>query len=201
MGYCPYYQAIPEDSELFARLRTDERMALVLDHFFPRGGRPLDLDEEPKRDENDEILDAIAEAAAERFSSRDEVAEVFDALHALIAQAERAHPGLLGRTEFLNKTQDSIGERLAERLTTLGQADAQATVDRIICGGESFARGFEARLNPAETVARIAEILLPIEAESLWNDEDELDDLGLDYGKLRNLYLAAAVKGEAVLVY
>ncbi|MHB1555867.1 MAG: hypothetical protein ACYC61_00165 [Isosphaeraceae bacterium] len=201
MGYCPYYQAIPEDSELFARLRTDERMALVLDQFFPRGSRPLDLDEDEKRYENDEILDAIAQADGELFSSRDEVAEVFDALHALIAQAERAHPGLLGRTAFLDKTQDTIGASLVERLSAGGHADAREMADRIICGGERFARGFEARLNPAETVARIAEILLSIEAESLWNDEDELDDLGLDYGKLRNLYLAAAVKGEAVLVY
>jgi hypothetical protein len=199
MGYSPYYQAIPEGSRLFSRLRANRRLATLMDQFFPSASRPLDL-YEAGEDEVVEVLEAVVEMEGGLFASPADAGQALAELREEIARAEVQHPGLIARTAFLNKSQDDIEVRLVKRLTKRGRADAAAFVDALLFGAEDFAEGFQARLVPSELVAEAAAALRDVEPELLFGAAEE-DYHREDYRAWRRLYLEAGARGEAVLVY
>src|SRR5690349_24337448 len=106
MGHCPYYQAIPERGALYERLRSDRRLAVLVDQIFPLGTRPFDLDEgEIYREDLEDTLTYLAAEEPGLFPSRTDVEATLGELRAELERAEAESPGLVGRTAFLNKSQ------------------------------------------------------------------------------------------------
>jgi hypothetical protein len=99
MGYCRFYQALPESSDLCRRLETDLKMRTLLALLFPYESRPFDLWELDESEMNS-ILDDAAESD-EAFDSRLDVDETFAKLRHEIARADALHSGLIDRTAFL----------------------------------------------------------------------------------------------------
>jgi hypothetical protein len=199
MGYCPFYQALPEASDLCRILESDLKARTLLMWLFNYGSRPFDM-RELEENELTSILDDAAEED-EVFDSRGDVDITFVKLRDEIERADSAHPGLIDRTAFLNKSQDEIGERLTARLEEAGISDAKRLVRSLLFGEYPFA----ARTDPLqivspETVKRGMLTLREIEPDMLFGGPDE-DYIAEDYRQWRELYVQAGERGEAVLMY
>jgi len=204
MGYCPFYQAIPERCELFQRLRADRKLECVLSHFYAQGSRPFDLME---CGEEGDVVGWIAERSG-LFHSRGEVEEVLADLINLIDRACRdADPGLMDRVVFIEKTLDQIEDRAYKHVIDHDRF-RHIAVPRPLFSGDSYfihhwdtgGMGFD----PFMIVTRfkiqvVAEILPHLEPEHLF-DADEEGHLVEDYRNLRDLYHRVAELGEVILV-
>jgi hypothetical protein len=203
MGYSPFYQAIPEESELFRRLQVDPKLECVLSHLYPQGSRPLDLWETGR--EVEEVVGYIAEGS-DLFRSREEAEQTLADLDNLIARAcLDAYPGLVDRVAFIEKTLDQIEDRLRERVDPVLLAGAVEHGHWLFSSDTHFVayelrRGYDGFgiVSPAR-VSAVAAILDHIEPGSIFDPETE-DHLIEDLQSLKTLYQEAAKLGEAILV-
>lgn len=199
MGYCPFYQALPDESDLARLLRTDRQSLALMTALFPNGSRPFDLWEVGEGEIGD-TLDWLSEED-DVFASREEAERTLDHLRAEMERATSRHPGLVDRMAYLEKTQDDIEERLVQRF-----GEESRPFWRDVIGGERpFAPEMVGEglgqlwiVTPA-TVVEAARLLREIEPVSLFGDEDE-DYILEDFRDWRALFLEAAERGEAVLV-
>lgn len=198
MGCSTYYQAIPEESALFRELLSNRRLATVLDRFFISGDRPLDIDEAGSQ-EIDEALDDIRAHQPDEFRSRADVEAVLAELKAKIRRADVQHPGLIARTAFLEKCHDDIKERLIGYLDSTGRGDESELVHTMIFGKHHFCEGLQAECIPSLTVMEVAALLRTIPPDVLYRDHEDWSRE--DYEWWRELFLLAAERGEAILVY
>lgn len=223
MGYCPYYQAIPENCDLFRLLDDDLQAAKLFTGFANCGARPLDLFEEGPEDVQDR-LDYGYEGDVD-FPSVADVKDAFQRLHHAIERSVAANPGLMDRTAFLNKSQDEIERLLRLHAEALGDPEAIESVPRLLAGVRPFAEplfDFVDRWNeaatapevgtfspfwlvPARHVQQAASFLRPLDFDRLIAIDPALNSgtiewLAEDYPAWRALYLQAANLGEAILV-
>jgi hypothetical protein len=204
MGYCPFYQAVPESSTLLARLRGDRKLATMMIRLFSYGSCPFDLDE--IEDELDDHLDRMTEDCPDVFGSRAEAEATLEDLRRELASAEASYPGLVARTAFLNKSQHEIEERLVRALDERGVAEPSERVKALLWGVESFgppgANFGQWGYVPSALVKEGAALLRDLDLKAIiTEDEDAYDWLEEDYPPWRDLYLQAAALGEAILVY
>jgi len=192
MGYAPYYQAIPEQSELFRGLQTDNQLAQLLANFFTLGSRPFDLDE-TGQEELDNVLHSQT-----FFRSQEDAISALERLRKGIEHANLLSPGLIERSCYIEKTQDEIEKRLVEELRRRVAANPQTRPETWISGERLFAGEF--RLVSAPLVSIAASLLQDIEPDLLFDRSGE-DYLHDDYRHWRDLYLRAADRGEAILIF
>jgi len=203
MGYSPYYQAIPVESELFRRLQVDRKLECVLFHLYPRGARPLDLLQDGQ-EELEEDVDFLAERS-KLFRSREEVEQTLaDLIHLVDRACLDAYPGLMGRVVFIEKTLDQIEDRLKERVEPDRLAQAVKPGDWLFSCDSQFSPykpggfGGFGIVSPAR-VRTVSAILENVEPGSIFDSEAE-DYLIEDLQSLKTLYREAAELGEAILV-
>jgi hypothetical protein len=203
MGYSPFYQAIPEASDLYRGLEADPRMAQLLAYLFPYGSRPLDLWEDGELLNDPEALDHFVKWHP-LFASRADAEATLHSLSQLIDRTSESYPGLIDRVAFVEKSLDQIEDRLRSRVepALLGRA---LKSDGWLFSSED--------LSPSETlqtlsqsfgivsrsrVELVASVLDEIDGDSLFDqDEDHLLD---DLKSLKELYRIASELGEAILI-
>jgi hypothetical protein len=202
MGHSLSYQALPEDSRLFARLRTDRKTGTLFARLFNCGGGPYTWAE---LDDLDDILDGVAEDDSV-FASREEVDRAMADLLADLEDARSAHPGLEDRRAYLEKTEEYIEKRLTRHLAQRGRKEAAALVQAFLFGAATLTPpgvrgplGGGLSVIPSAMVRKAASVLGEMTAESLCAEEDEEDWLE-DFQSWREMYLAAAAHREAVIV-
>jgi hypothetical protein len=202
MGHSVSYQSLPEESRLFARLQGDPKVGTLVAQLFNCGGGAYTW---AGLDDLDGILDGVAEQGAP-FASREEVDRTMAILTTDLEQARTLHPGLENRRAYLEKTQWDIEERLVAELERMGRAGAGEFVEALLFGAAlltppevqgPLGRGLGVVRSPE--VAEAARVLREIAPSSLF-DEDGEDWLYEDFRTWRELYLAAAAHGEAVVV-
>jgi hypothetical protein len=197
MGYAPYYQAIPEQSDLFRQLQVDGKLVRLLECLFELGARPLDLDEAGQEDLDDTLEYLAFRESDTVFRSLEDAKQTLLKLRAGIEQANRLSPGLIERRAFIEKVQDKIEERLALELQRRGTTDAADLARSLISGERHLAGRFW--LVSAGLVSQAASLFRGIEPDTLFDRVAE-DCLYDDYRDWRDLYLHAADRGEAIII-
>jgi hypothetical protein len=203
MGHSLSFQALPEESRLFARLETEPKLATLATQFFNCGGGPYTWS---SLEDLEEILEGVTEDMPALFASRAEVERVFAELVREFEEARAAHPGLEERRAFLEKTQWDISERLTRRLRAGRETDQDEFVQAVLFGAELLTPpgvrgplGDGLRVVRRANVAEAARVLRAVAPGSLFDKDDE-DWLYADFQSWRDMYLAAAKNGEVVVV-
>jgi hypothetical protein len=203
MGHSLSYQALPEESRLFARLRKDPQVGTLVAQLFNCGGGPYTW---AALEDLDEALEWLTEHKPRLFASRAEADQAMTELVAELEEARATHAGIERRRAFLDKTQWDIEERLTQELGRRGQAAPDQFVQAILFGAELLTpAGVEGppgdglRVVRRAGVAEAARVLREVAPGSLF-DQEEDDGLFDDYRSWREMYLAAAGQGEAVVV-
>jgi hypothetical protein len=201
MGHPLILQALSPGRRLFARLASDEKVGTLFAQLFNCGGGPYTW---PGLPDLDEILSDFAGTGP--FASRADVDRAMADLLADLEEARAEHPGLESRRAYLDKTQWDIKERLAAELRRRGRGDADGLVEAMLFGagrltppGVEGPMGDGLRVVPAADVQEAARVLGAVAPEALFDPSRE-DWLCADYRAFRELYLAAAEWGEAVIV-
>ncbi len=122
MGHSLSFQALPEESRLFARLQNDAKVGTLVAQLFNCGGGPYTW---ASLEDLDEALEGITEDMPQLFPSRAEAGRAMADLVAGLEEARAAHPGLEYRRAFLEKTQWDIQDRLTRELARRGRADPE----------------------------------------------------------------------------
>jgi hypothetical protein len=206
MGVSAYYQAIPEESRLFQRVRTDRQFSYLFDSLFPYSYGIFYVSIWQREDDGslDEILEGVAEYK-EIFNSRSEVDRCFKELCAELEQANKLYPGLEDRGIYLEKIQSVFEERLVRELKSRQLDRLLPYVEKLLYGDRPF--GFEPQdtdlyIVSSSIVREGVQILRQVEPEALFNaaiapkEENALER----FEWWRDFYLEAADKGEAVLI-
>jgi hypothetical protein len=203
MGHSLSYQALPESSRLFAQLQNDPKVGTLVVQLFNCGGGAYTW---ASLDDLDAILEGVAEDNPQLFAARVDVDRVMANLVAALEEARAAHPGLEHRRAFLEKTQWDIEKRLTRKLKRRNRPGPHGLVQAILFGEELLTPpGVEGPLGDGLRVvrpARVAEaarVLREVAPGALFDKERE-DSLYDDFQSWREMYLAAAEQGEAVLV-
>ncbi len=204
MGFSLYYQAIPEGSGLFRLLAEDRGAELVLCSVFHNGGRPLDLRENDDFDDPD-LLDPLV-GDSEYFGTLAEAEQTMAALMEEIDRTCLAHPGLMNRVMFVEKTSDLIERRLKERIDPGLLAREVTEGGWLFSSDSSFSNGeivfSDLRLDVVTSpkIKRVSDLLERVESGSIF-DEVREDHLLDDFRGLKELYREAADRGEAILIH
>ena len=211
MGVSIAYQAIPENSELFDRLRTDKKISHLFIELFFEGRGPFFIDELYKLypDELNEILDWMASKkpslGKKSFTSRPEVDRYLKDILILLEATKANYPGVENRAAYLEKTQYVIEKKLSEKLKE-NQLDGSLEKTRtLLYGSELLAPKlfgkYEQKLSliPSKEVKKGAELLEDIKAIELFlsSEEEYYRDV---FEQWKNLYLQASSLDEAILV-
>ena len=204
MGYSPFYQAVPEGSELFRSLRTDRKMEALLCYLFPHGGHPLDIREDQDLIDDPEMLDHLVKRSR-HFESRAEAEETLEVLSGIIDRTCQAHPGLIDRVAFIEKTLDLIEGRIKKRVDPDLLARTVQPEGWLFSSDSYFAdpaSHFDFNVFGIVSPSRVnavSKILEGFEPDSLF-DEDE-DHLRDDLQSLKHLYQKASRRGEAIIIH
>jgi hypothetical protein len=194
MGAYGCYQAMPEESRLFRRLRTERALCVMYASSIHQPRGPYDIAHLPPS----ELADYLAEIAKEPvFGSRAAVDRVFADLQAELLSAAEEYPGLPHRAAYFKLS--DFDEYLADALANAGRADAAALTHQIVMGTESFAPGMfgrgdmPLRVVPSPLVAEAAGLLRNIGPEQFpgWEEEWEA---------FRSVYIEAAARREAIVI-
>jgi hypothetical protein len=194
MGVYLHYQAMPEGSRLFRRLRVEQALCIMYAELIHRPAGPYDT-ARLLPEERDRFLADIAHNPV--FGSRPAVDRAYQDLQAELDLAAADFPGLPDRAAYL-KLED-FDRDLARALTRAGRPDAGPLADALVMGAvplapEGFGTGdVELRLVPPPLVAEAAELLRDIGPEQFEGSEG-------DFTGFRRVYAAAAERGEAVVV-
>lgn len=210
MGVTIFYQAIPEQSALFARLNNNLADYLLFAEFFDRGSGPFCLSViEPE--EMAEVLEHLAQSPTGRpvFGSRAGGEQALASLEAELERTKDLFPGIEYRTAMLEKIDQELYEQLAPFFQAAGGENALALLLEILDGNEQsftpagIADG-EARLwlVSASRVRQAAQLLQALTPERVFAEADAAtrDWLLEDYDSWRNAYLQAAQENEAMIV-
>jgi hypothetical protein len=194
MGVYLHYQAIPEASRLFLRLKAEQPLCVMYAELIHRPAGPYDTSRLPPG-ELDTYLSEIATNPV--FGSRPVVDRVFADLQAELARAAREFPGLPGRATYM-KLQD-FDRYLARALARVGRRDAGPLADALVMGAGPLApdgfgtRNLRLRLVRPPLVAEAAGLLRGIGPEQFDGWEEE-------FAAFRSVYAEAAERGEAVVI-
>ncbi len=194
MGVYRHYQAMPEDSQLARRLRTERPLCVLYTELIHRPAGPYDT-ARLQSAEREEHLTEIA--GNPLFGSRAVVDRVYADLQAELARAANEFPGLPDRATYF-KLQD-FDQQLAQVLAGIGRADADALVKTLVWGAGPFVpEGFGTSnvqlciVSPSR-VAEAAGLLQSIDPELFdgWEEEWEA---------FRGVYVEAAARSEAIVI-
>ncbi len=202
MGVIMIYKAIPEQTSLFRRLRSDQKISTLFTRLFRNG--PFHTDGlEP--DELQDLLDWIAKDKA--FGSRAELDATVLELEKELEKTKAAHPGVEDRTALLEKSVFILEERLLETVKQQGHSEAEDLVETLLFGREQVAPDFfepvdeQLFLVPSATVQAGIEVLRNIKPEELIKGEGNPAGYHRsDFARWRRFYESVAAHDEAVLV-
>lgn len=202
MSFYTYYQAIPEESRLLERLRTDRKLCTLYTRLIVYGGGPFHLDDlDPG--ELDEILDWIAEAAI--FDSREDVDASLLALREELAHAVVLYPGLQKRAAYIEKQHRAIEGALSNELRRRGTELDPGLMKELLYGGSALNPEFfdndgrQPSLVSSSRVASAAEMLAGVE---LTEEADDICDYACEqYHDWKDFIIEAAAMGEAITVW
>ncbi len=210
MSFHTYYQAIPEQSHLFHRLRSERAFNVLYCQLTLLGPGPFhmtDLDA-IDRDLAADVFETLAWLAEEEpaFASRAVVDRTLAELQKELAQAMTAHPGLETRAAYIEQVHDELEELLIRELQRKGHASADSLVKTWLYGDMPLAPALfgpselQLTLVPASMVQEGAQALAAIHGAMPAPDGEEWDPLDEHYNPWRRLYLRAARLGEAIVV-
>lgn len=204
MGVSIYYQALPEQSTLFKRIKTEKKINTLFDALFPYGYGIfylLDWDKE----ELNEHLDGIFESN-EVFDSRSDVDLCLNELCMELEQAEASYPGLSDQTVYLEKIQHVFEERLLRELKRRQLDNYVDYVQQLLYGSQDLApelynENSELFIVPSSVVREGVQMLREIEPERLFENAGDLEKYELErFENWKALYLEAAERGDAVVI-
>ncbi len=195
MGYCSFHQAVPENSDLFRLLENDRLAEALLTWFWSEGSHPLKFREMGDEDVEEHLNSYVKQAKVKRTIAQ----SMFDRLKAAVKRTCIEHPGLEGRTAFLEKSHVQIQEWLKNRFSLTGLEDGPRIAQQFLfgnSGGHDY--GSFGRYDSA-LVRQAAAFFLEHDDFAL---SDEADDwFGDDLQRLADLFIAADRCGEIVLMY
>jgi hypothetical protein len=195
MGVYLHYQALPADSRLARRLRTERPVCLLYATLIHNPAGPYDAARLPAAERNN-LLTGIANNPV--FGSRAEVDRVYADLQAELARADDEFPGLRRRAAYF-KISDDFEDRLARVLARAGRADAAELADELLMGTGPFApEGF----GTVEVSLRFVPPARAAEGAALLRAADPavFAQHGDDWPAFRAVYAEAAARGEAVVI-
>ena len=199
-----YYQALPEQSRLFQRLRTDRALHTLYADLTLLGGGPLHLsDLDPS--EIDETLDYLTEDRA-AFKSRAEAERTLSELRQELKQACTSFPGIEDRAAYFEQVHRELETLLPRELSRVGYDLAEPLVQVLLYGDDLLApalgdyRNSPLRLNAAPVVQEGARALFALKPEVLDRAIEDVDFPAEDYERRRSVYQEAARRGEVVIV-
>jgi hypothetical protein len=196
VGHYCYYQAMPEKSSLFRRLRSELPIRTLYDGLLHNPAGPYDTGKLTV-EELDEILDALAQDDA--FGSRAALVGVMDALQAELKSAASAWPGLEDRAAYMKMHHDFLGT-LVEQFTRLGHPAAETLATDLLHGVRPLASSsfgtHASRLSlvSAEMVTEAARWIGGIAPQAF------AEWWGEDFPQWQRAYLKAAENGEAIVI-
>jgi hypothetical protein len=194
MGVYLHYQAMPEDSRLARRLRSERPLCVLYCELIHRPAGPYDT----VRLRPEELDDYLAEIARNPvFGSRAAVDRVYSDLQAELARAAEEFPGLPKRVAYF-KLHD-FGRHLARALARAGRADAEELADKFVMGAGRFAPdGF----GTGDVQLQVVSPPLVAEAAALFRGVDPASFAGWEeeWAAFRGVYAEAAPRGEAVMI-
>jgi hypothetical protein len=210
MSFHTYYQAIPEQSRLFLKLRTERAFSVLycqLTLLGPGPFRMLNLDAIDKDLARNihETLDWLAKEEP-AFGSRAAADRTMGELQGAIGQAIAEHPGLETRAAYIEQVHDELEKLLVRALKRNGRRAAESLVNTMLYGDAPLAPDLfhpsetTLWLVPASVVHVRAQALAPISSTDLIRDDEDWDTLKGDYDPWRRLYVNAAERGENILV-
>ncbi len=203
MGLCLRYQAMPESTALYQQLLVDRRIAALFARLYNYGSGPF----APTTLHIEDLADALDYLAAhsELFESREQVEEAARRLFDMVNRATARSPGLEARGAYIEKSHDTIKERLVEEMRKRGDYDEgdEDLLEQLLYGwgDEEFPKlaGYTLlTVLPASVVSDGAELLRLFAVDALFGNPD--DHLREDYGPWREMYFGAAERGEVVLI-
>lgn len=203
MGHSLSFQALPEESRLFARLHREPKIGTLVAQLFNCGGGAYTW---ASLEDLDEILQGLTEDMPGLFTSRAEVDQTMADLIVELEEVRAEHPGLERRRAYLEKTQWDIEEQLTRKLDRGDLTEPDPLIQAILFGEQMLTPagvrgplGDGLRWVGRTSVALAAGMLRKIAPGSLFDKEAE-DWLYDDYRSWRRMYLAAADHREAVIV-
>ena len=194
MGFYIHYQAMPEGSRLFRRLRSDWLLCAMYGECIHRPAGPFDIAQLPP-DELNGYLDEIA--ANPLFGLRQTAERAFADLQAELARANREYPGLARRSAYFELSY--FDDRVANALARAGAPNGREFARAIFLGTEPFPSDspdndyVELQLLPPRLVAEAASRLSKVGPE-------EISGWEKTFPAFRCLYVEAAARGEAVVI-
>lgn len=194
MGVHLHYQAMPEGSRLFARLRAERPLCVMYAGVIHSPAGPYDTDGLDPH-ELDDLLGDLAGNPA--FGSWGAVDRAYADFRGELVRAADEFPGLRERSAYFKLVE--VDERLAGVLARAGCPDARALADALVWGAEPFAPDgwgtgdVTLQLVPAALVARGADWLGRVPTP-------RPDQCAGDFDALRAVYAAAATRGEAIVI-
>lgn len=210
MGVTLFYQAIPEQSTLFTRLKTDDAAFLLFTEFYNRGSGPFLL-ADISAEEMSEVQEHLGRSP-EGEAVFETVAGIEKALASLdetLQEMKQRYPGIEYRTAMLEKNSEDLYEFLAPFFqASIGEQGP--ILLRIIMDGSEQAftppgvskSGKWLGLVSADRVQQAGKLLQPLTSERVFAEaaEDQKEWLMEDYEHWRNVYLLAAQNDEAMIV-
>ena len=198
MGRCTIYQALPERSVLFERISKDRPIRLLFIVLFNQGRGPLHL-------RHLEKTSPEALAQSDEYEDLDAVKRAFFELESEADRAIHEHPGLTERYAFLQKSEFEIERRLTAELARRGINEVEAVVRRMIFGEDGMwpdpdIEEWGLGLVRARDVRIGADLLKPIEPDTLFGVSETESANRDDYKALRDLYIDASERDEVIVM-
>ncbi|HET6571991.1 MAG TPA: hypothetical protein VFG68_00185 [Fimbriiglobus sp.] len=194
MGVYLHYQAMPDDSRLARRLRTNRPLCAMYCELIHSPAGPWDPDRLPL-DDFDEALADIANNP--EFGSLPAAVQAYDDLRAELERAEREYPGLRRRAAYFKLI--DFDAQLARGLVAAGCPDAERLAGVMVWGAGQFApdgfggRNVTLQHIPPPLVADAAKQLRGVEPGAFeWRADD--------WESFRGVYAEAAARNEGVVI-
>lgn len=193
MGVYLHYQAMPEESCLFRRLRSELPLCVMYCEVVHHPAGPFDPDR-LSHDEFDEFVETIARNPV--FGSVWVAQQGYDDLRGELERAESEHPGLRQRAAYFKLS--DFDARLAAGLADAGH-DPERLAEPSVFGTEQFAPdGFSGRnvtlqYAPPPFVAAAADAFRGVSAK--W-----FSDWEVEWTAFRQVYTEAALRREGIVI-
>jgi hypothetical protein len=200
-----YYSAIPPKSEFYQRLQRDKAFAILIVSFFPMGWGTFNAFEMKPLKLN-YYLDEIIEENQEVFGDELAADWVITELRTALRRTRQAYPGIENRIGALEKCYFEIEQRLIEVLLEQQDENASELVSRLIPGERSLTPHFEFDVEKTLTlvstslVKQGAKMLRKVNSKTAFLSDRDADWYRGWFEEWRNLYLAAARRGEEIVV-
>jgi hypothetical protein len=204
MGVTLAYQAIPSESNFYARLKHDRAfMILSIELFYSGYLFNLNLLEDDP-DEFDEYMENLIEGYPDVFCGTElEISLLVEDFLEAIRVTRRDYPKIVDITGSLEKSFDIVRDRLVEELSRRKFENAAVIVDDLLYGDDILGANEETfGLATREAVKKGANVLRHIEPEALFPGGDDGEErwYSMNFRGWKEFYLLADENNAEILM-